>query len=46
MYDEQNTGSNLPAQIDLYTNSKDPLAYDFHFMAKGTSCISQIPPPV
>lgn len=34
MYEEKNTGSNLPAQIDLYTN-KHPLQYDFHFMAKG-----------
>ncbi|GLQ05808.1 fumarate hydratase [Sneathiella chinensis] len=33
MFDEKNTGSNLPAQIDLYaTNSS---AYEFLFIAKG-----------
>ena len=33
MYTEKNTGSNLPAQIDLY--AKDGEEYHFHFMAKG-----------
>jgi fumarate hydratase class I len=36
MWDEKNTGSNLPAQIELYTTpgTTDP-AYKFLFMAKG-----------
>ncbi len=33
MYDEVNTGTNLPAQIDLYATDGD--AYKFMFMAKG-----------
>lgn len=33
MYEEKNTGSNLPAQIDLY--SKKGANYDFLFIAKG-----------
>ncbi|MGR3220554.1 MAG: fumarate hydratase [Candidatus Anammoxibacter sp.] len=33
MYDEKNTGSNLPAQIDLYATEGD--AYKFLFIAKG-----------
>ena len=33
MWDEQNTGSNLPAQIDLYAADGD--AYHFLLMAKG-----------
>jgi fumarate hydratase class I len=33
MYAEQNTGSNLPAQIDLYATNGN--AYKFMFMAKG-----------
>lgn len=33
MYEEKNTGSNLPAQIDLYAEGTD--AYKFLFMAKG-----------
>jgi len=33
MYEEKNTGSNLPAQIDLYTEPGDE--YRFLFMAKG-----------
>jgi len=33
MYDEVNTGTNLPAQIDLYATPGD--AYKFMFMAKG-----------
>jgi fumarate hydratase class I len=33
MYNEKNTGTNLPAQIDLYATEGD--AYKFLFMAKG-----------
>jgi fumarate hydratase class I len=33
MWDERNTGSNLPAQIELYATGGD--AYKFLFMAKG-----------
>ncbi|MGI5470634.1 fumarate hydratase [Streptomyces sp. CA-132043] len=33
MWDEKNTGSNLPAQIELYANDGD--SYKFLFMAKG-----------
>jgi len=33
MYDEKNTGNNLPAQIDLYATSGE--AYHFLFIAKG-----------
>ena len=33
MYDEKNTGCNLPAQIDLYAAEGD--AYKFLFIAKG-----------
>ncbi len=33
MFDEKNTGSNLPAQIDLYATKGDE--YKFMFMAKG-----------
>lgn len=33
MYKEKNTGTNLPAQIDLYANEGD--AYKFLFIAKG-----------
>jgi fumarate hydratase class I len=33
MYEEVNTGNNLPAQIDLYATDGD--AYKFLFMAKG-----------
>jgi fumarate hydratase class I len=33
MFEEKNTGSNLPAQVDLYAVSGDE--YHFHFMAKG-----------
>ncbi|NGO72481.1 fumarate hydratase [Streptomyces boncukensis] len=33
MWDERNTGSNLPAQIELYATDGD--AYSFLFMAKG-----------
>jgi fumarate hydratase class I len=33
MYEEKNTGTNLPAQIDLYAT--DGMAYEFLFVAKG-----------
>ena len=33
MWDEANTGNNLPAQIELYASAYD--SYDFLFMAKG-----------
>ena len=33
MFDEKNTGTNLPAQIDLYAASGD--SYEFLFIAKG-----------
>jgi fumarate hydratase class I len=33
MWDEKNTGNNLPAQIELYATGKDH--YEFLFMAKG-----------
>src|SRR3954470_16666274 len=33
MWDEKNTGSNLPAQIEIYADGDD--AYKFLFMAKG-----------
>ncbi|MEU6041601.1 fumarate hydratase [Actinomadura sp. NPDC047616] len=33
MWEEKNTGSNLPAQVELYATSGD--AYKFLFMAKG-----------
>jgi fumarate hydratase, class I len=37
MWDEKNTGTNLPAQIELYANDPhgEPAAYEFLFMAKG-----------
>jgi fumarate hydratase, class I len=37
MWDEKNTGSNLPAQIELYAEDPggQPAAYKFLFMAKG-----------
>ncbi|HEY2791291.1 MAG TPA: fumarate hydratase, partial [Micromonosporaceae bacterium] len=37
MWDEKNTGSNLPAQIEIYAEDPDghPDAYKFLFMAKG-----------
>ncbi|MFL6169512.1 MAG: fumarate hydratase, partial [Ornithinibacter sp.] len=37
MWDEKNTGSNLPAQVELYATDPhgDPAAYEFLFMAKG-----------
>jgi fumarate hydratase, class I len=33
MWDEKNTGSNLPAQVEIYADGDD--AYKFLFMAKG-----------
>jgi fumarate hydratase class I len=33
MYTEKNTGTNLPAQIDIF--AKDGDSYDFLFVAKG-----------
>ncbi len=33
MWEEKNTGTNLPAQIELYASAYD--SYDFLFMAKG-----------
>ncbi|GIH21143.1 fumarate hydratase [Rugosimonospora africana] len=35
MWDEKNTGSNLPAQIELYAGDAHPDSYEFLFMAKG-----------
>lgn len=37
MWDEHNTGSNLPAQIELYSDTKPghELEYELFFMAKG-----------
>jgi fumarate hydratase class I len=37
MWDERNTGSNLPAQVELYATDPHghPDAYEFLFMAKG-----------
>jgi fumarate hydratase, class I len=37
MWDEKNTGSNLPAQIELYATDPHghPAAYEFLFLAKG-----------
>ncbi|MBC6457547.1 fumarate hydratase [Actinomadura sp. HBU206391] len=38
MWEERNTGSNLPAQVELYATGGDPAtsgAYKFLFMAKG-----------
>ncbi len=33
MFDEKNTGTNLPAQIDIYAEGKD--SYEFLFVTKG-----------
>ncbi len=35
MWDERNTGSNLPAQIEIYAGDAHPDSYEFLFMAKG-----------
>ncbi|GAA5198024.1 fumarate hydratase [Rugosimonospora acidiphila] len=35
MWDEKNTGSNLPAQVEIYAGDAHPDSYEFLFMAKG-----------
>jgi len=35
MWEEKNTGNNLPAQIELYADSDHPDEYSFLFIAKG-----------
>jgi fumarate hydratase class I len=35
MYEERNTGTNLPAQVELYADVHHPTDYRFLFMAKG-----------
>jgi fumarate hydratase class I len=35
MWDEKNTGNNLPAQIEIYADSDHPDEYSFLFVAKG-----------
>jgi fumarate hydratase class I len=35
MWEERNTGSNLPAQIELYAGDAHPERYEFLFLAKG-----------
>jgi fumarate hydratase class I len=35
MWDEKNTGSNLPAQIEIYAGDAHPDSYELLFMAKG-----------
>jgi fumarate hydratase, class I len=35
MWEERNTGSNLPAQIEIYAGDAHPDRYEFLFMAKG-----------
>ena len=35
MWEEQNTGNNLPAQIEIYSDSEHPNEYNFLFIAKG-----------
>ncbi|HKT00791.1 MAG TPA: fumarate hydratase [Rugosimonospora sp.] len=35
MWDERNTGSNLPAQVEIYAGDAHPDSYEFLFMAKG-----------
>jgi fumarate hydratase class I len=35
MWEEKNTGSNLPAQIEVYAGDAHPDSYEFLFMAKG-----------
>ena len=34
-WDEKNTGNNLPAQIEIYSDSEHPDEYNFLFIAKG-----------
>lgn len=35
MWEEKNTGSNLPAQVEIYADSDHPDEYSFLFIAKG-----------
>jgi fumarate hydratase class I len=35
MWQERNTGTNLPAQIELYSSPEKSMSYEFLFMAKG-----------
>lgn len=35
MWEERNTGTNLPAQIELYSSPEKSTSYEFLFMAKG-----------
>lgn len=35
MWEEKNTGSNLPAQVEIYADSEHPDEYSFLFIAKG-----------
>jgi fumarate hydratase class I len=35
MWEERNTGTNLPAQIEIYAGDAHPDSYEFLFMAKG-----------
>src|SRR2546430_2547971 len=35
MWEERNTGANLPAQIEIYAGDAHPDSYEFLFMAKG-----------
>ena len=35
MWDEKNTGNNLPAQIEIYADSDHPDEYNFLYIAKG-----------
>ena len=35
MFKEKNTGTNLPCQVDIFLNNKNPLEYKFLFVAKG-----------
>ncbi|MBI5210441.1 MAG: fumarate hydratase C-terminal domain-containing protein [Elusimicrobia bacterium] len=39
MYDERNTGDNLPAQIDIHAGTG--MAYDFLFITKGGGCANK-----
>ena len=34
-WEEKNTGNNLPAQVEIYSDSKHPDEYNFLFIAKG-----------
>lgn len=35
MWEERNTGTNLPAQIEIYSEPSKSMSYEFLFMAKG-----------